>query len=81
MTNKEKDPRIQIPAPMKIEVDNIVKTGLYSNHVEFVNDAVRRLIIQNKTEEKSIINDKSKTSEKENLSQEDRRINLMSPPP
>ena len=78
---KTKNPKISIPEPLKTKVDKMVKTGLYSNEIEFVNDAVRRLIIQNKMEEKIKMSDKKKLMAKEHLMHEGEKHTLIKKPP
>ncbi len=57
MDEKPKDCQIKIPKLLKCKVDKIVEdSGLYSDEVEFVTDAVRRLIIESKKEEVKRIN-------------------------
>ncbi len=52
LKNRPEDSQIKIPEPLIYEVDKIVtQTGLYSDKIEFVTDAVRRLIIESRKEE------------------------------
>ena len=60
MEETEKNCQVKIPKLLKCEVDKVVEeTGLYSDEVEFVTDAVRRLIIDNKKEEVNRISQRS----------------------
>ena len=57
MAEKKDISQVKIPKIMKSEVDRIVEeSGLYSDDLEFVTDAVRRLIIESKKEEVKRIN-------------------------
>ena len=52
MKEKVEDCQIEIPEPLITEVDKIVaETGLYSDKIDFVTDAIRRLVIDYKMEE------------------------------
>lgn len=78
---KSKNPKISIPEPLKTKVAKIVKTGLYSSEIEFVNDAVRRLIIQNKMEEKIKMSHKNKLKVNEHFMYESEKHTLIKKPP
>ena len=54
-TKKHENSQIDIPKPMISEVDKIVtETGLYTNNIEFVADAVRRLILESRKKEVNV---------------------------
>ncbi len=56
MKNKLEDSQIIIPEPLIYEVDKIVtQTGLYSDNIEFVTDAVRRLILESRKDDVNTI--------------------------
>jgi hypothetical protein len=71
--------QIEIPKPLILEVDKVVtESGLYSDNIEFVTDAVRRLILESKEGDMNIFSqgkseelrnnlDIDKTSIKRNL--------------
>ena len=76
---KTKSSLIEIPTNLRVKVEDMVKSGLYSNEMEFVNDAVRRLIIRNKQEE--IMSIKCKDANKEKGSLGDERLEFPKQPP
>lgn len=53
---KLEENQVKIPDSLKSEIDEkVLKTGLYSDGVEFIKDACRRLIIDSKTKEEKMI--------------------------